>query len=631
MEPHTKPTYQELENELKKAKVLAKKREDELDKIQEIVQLGSWSLDLATNEVKWTKQLFEMYGFDPQKPIPPYTEHQKLFTPKSWETLSEELAKTAETGIPYELELNTVREDGSNGWMWVRGEAERDSNNKIIGLWGAAQDISMQKEISEAKLSVSNKKVADSEKRLAYIFDNIKEPIWLIDFEKVGLEFAMKLELINNAYTEFTGVNLENHNDDVLLEDVFPKEILESILPRYLHVIKNEEVYKYQETLELPGGKGVFETTLVPIFNEKNDMVKFLGIAYDKTQISKIEEELVSSQRQYKNLLENVHMAILTANKKGEITSANAECSSVFGYSSDEFLDININDLVGLGMTEGGHNKLMKSYFNNPSDRKMDSSERTVLGKHKNGSSIPLEISLSYYISESGPEAIAIVKDISEKEEAKETKKQLIERETLLKEIHHRVKNNLQVITSLLALQSSSIEDARVKELFRSSQHRINAMSGIHEMLYQSDSLSEINYSDYLNSLLSSLLLSMVGVASSIKINIKCENINFNIDTAIPLGLLINEIVTNSIKHGVVKDSNGIISVTIVKVDETNYTMLIGDNGVGIKNVIQRERKSLGLKLIKQLTKQIKGTIEKDESKKGTNYIINFKQINQVS
>ncbi|KAF0129202.1 MAG: two-component system chemotaxis family CheB/CheR fusion protein [Bacteroidetes bacterium] len=124
--------------------------EKELKKAQQITHIGSWHLDLATNEVQWTEELYKMYGFDPSQPPPPYTEHQKLFTDESWETLSTSLASTRSTGIPYELELKTLRIDGSNGWMWVRGETILDKEGKTIGLWGAAQDITDRKRVESA-------------------------------------------------------------------------------------------------------------------------------------------------------------------------------------------------------------------------------------------------------------------------------------------------------------------------------------------------------------------------------------------------------------------------------------------------------------------------------------------------
>jgi PAS domain S-box-containing protein len=140
-------TFQRLEQaQLNK---VIRESEAHLKRTQEIAHLGSWHLDVATNEVRWTEQLYNMYGFDPALPPPPYTEHMKLFTPESWEKLSVSLAHTRETGIPYTLELHTVKKDGSNGWMWVRGEAEKDSKGKTIGLWGAALDITERKRVEQ--------------------------------------------------------------------------------------------------------------------------------------------------------------------------------------------------------------------------------------------------------------------------------------------------------------------------------------------------------------------------------------------------------------------------------------------------------------------------------------------------
>jgi len=143
------------EADLKEAKEKAERNKEELNKAQNIAHLGSWYLDLASNDVIWTEELYRMYGFDPRLPVPPYTEHMKLFTPESWEILSTSLKKTSETGIPYELELKTIRKDGSNGWMWARGEAITDTEGKIVSLWGAAQDISERKQIEE-KIIESN-------------------------------------------------------------------------------------------------------------------------------------------------------------------------------------------------------------------------------------------------------------------------------------------------------------------------------------------------------------------------------------------------------------------------------------------------------------------------------------------
>ena len=132
----------------------------ETDRVLGITHVGSWYLDIATNEVTWSKDLYEIYGVDPALPAPPYEEQQKLFTPESWRSLSIELAKTIETGIPYELELKIIRENGTNGWIRVRGETVIDKDHKTIGLWGAAEDISECRQL-ELDLILAEERLED--------------------------------------------------------------------------------------------------------------------------------------------------------------------------------------------------------------------------------------------------------------------------------------------------------------------------------------------------------------------------------------------------------------------------------------------------------------------------------------
>lgn len=208
----------------------------------------------------------------------------------------------------------------------------------------------------------------------------------------------------------------------------------------------------------------------------------------------------------------------------------------------------------------------------------------------------------------------------------------LNERDTLIKEIHHRVKNNLQVVASLLSLQSSFIKDEKIKMLFRYSQYRINSMGMVHEMLYKSDDLNRIDYGAYIRELIDTLIQSMKSDNNKIKLETEVENIHLNIDTSIPLGLIINEIITNSLKYGFSDSEEGTITVKMNKLSTFGYSLRIGDNGSGIpKDVNFRNTKSLGLKLIHKLTLQLRGNVEMDNSKIGTNYIITFQEIEQTS
>ena len=150
----------EHNKELQRVKEKAKRSGKEIDRVLGITHVGSWYLDIATNGVTWSKELFKMYGADPALSAPSLTEQQKLFTPKSWKSLSIELAKTIKTGIPYELELKTIRENGTNGWMRVRGETVMDKDHKTIGLWASTQDISERKQL-ELDLILAEERLKD--------------------------------------------------------------------------------------------------------------------------------------------------------------------------------------------------------------------------------------------------------------------------------------------------------------------------------------------------------------------------------------------------------------------------------------------------------------------------------------
>jgi two-component sensor histidine kinase len=202
------------------------------------------------------------------------------------------------------------------------------------------------------------------------------------------------------------------------------------------------------------------------------------------------------------------------------------------------------------------------------------------------------------------------------------------DKEMLLKEIHHRVKNNLQVITSLLRLQARCIDDAQSKLLFTNCQNRIKSMALIHEMLYKSDDISKINFQNYIKKLIFELIVSIKGAEHNIDFKINAPKVSLTLDTAIPLGLLLNEIITNSLKYGILNDSSGLISLEIEKNKNHHFKMLIGDNGVGYSDeIISKTTNSLGLKLIDRLISQLKGSIVKVKNIKGTNYIITFQEI----
>lgn len=209
----------------------------------------------------------------------------------------------------------------------------------------------------------------------------------------------------------------------------------------------------------------------------------------------------------------------------------------------------------------------------------------------------------------------------------KENEVRIREKDTLLKEIHHRVKNNLQTVSSLLSLQSRNATDPKVKQLIKSSQNRVISMAMVHEMLYMRQDLSKIEYKSYVLELGEYLIRSFKGTENNITLTVNIPDIKLGIDTAIPLGLLINEIITNALKYGIPDDQTGEIDIEIIKLDNS-YRLHIGDNGEGFPNEAPiKNGNSLGLKLIHNLVRQLKGTITRNNSKKGANYTIEFSEI----
>lgn len=199
------------------------------------------------------------------------------------------------------------------------------------------------------------------------------------------------------------------------------------------------------------------------------------------------------------------------------------------------------------------------------------------------------------------------------------------EKDILLKEVHHRVKNNLQIITSLLSLQALDIKDEKVNKVFKDSQYRINAMALVHEMLYQSENLSLVDYGKYIVKLVQSLVNSYSDGLHEVELDFDLPELLLSIDVAIPLGIMINEMITNSMKYAFKDISDRLIYIHIKKLNHNSFELKIGDNGAGYEDTLFHGRNSsLGMKLIQNLTIQINGSIQKNNQKKGTHYLINF-------
>lgn len=338
-------------------------------------------------------------------------------------------------------------------------------------------------------------------------------------------------------------------------------------------------------------------------------------------------EKAVENEKKYRSLFELSDDAILVI-ENNTFIDCNLAVVKMLGYrNKEELLNTHPSELSPEKQPDG------RLSFEKAQEMMSLALEK---GSHRfewthtraNGENFPVEVWLSKVEFDNKVLINTIWRDLTEKKKAEETiLKSIEEKEILLKEIHHRVKNNLQIITSLLNLQANSAESENVKAILFQSKSRIESMCKVHEMLYGSKNLSNINYKVYLKDLLNKLIVNAKGEKNRIKLELDLDNLFININTAIPLGLLINEVVTNSLKYAFPENQEGSIYVRITPINKTEFRLCIGDDGIGYDEAKTFESSpSLGFQLIISLTEQLNGIIKRDLTKKGTHYCLTFEK-----
>jgi two-component sensor histidine kinase len=219
---------------------------------------------------------------------------------------------------------------------------------------------------------------------------------------------------------------------------------------------------------------------------------------------------------------------------------------------------------------------------------------------------------------------VAVTRDITERVDADgRIRASLKEKEVLLKEIHHRVKNNLQVISSLLNLQSAQEQNPAILAALKESQGRVRSMALVHEELYRSTDLADIPMDSYIRKLTANLFFAYQSTTTKVTLDIQARDVYLPIDTAVPCGLIINELVSNSLKHAFTKRSKGMVTVRFHHEGQI-YHLVVSDDGVGLPRGLDIEKtESLGLQLVSTLTKQLRGTIGV-ACNKGTTFSLSF-------
>lgn len=475
--------------------------------------------------------------------------------------------------------------------------------------------VAMQRRKAETDLEVS-------ERKYRKIFENIQDVFYQTDKNGIIIEISPSIE----RYSGYSPEELVGNPAEMVYKNPSDRQKLLKAIE------KSGEVEDYEIPLKTKTGELIYASTNAHfLFDSNNNPFGVEGSLRDITQRIKTEKELITAQHRLRLALDLAKMGSWEYNVDSDKFTFDDQFYSIYGTSVE---------------AEGGIEMSSEAYANKfiPTDdanvvadeikRVMETDdpdysneiEHVIIRADGTKRFIVVRDGIEKDLNGNTIKIYGVNQDITEIKRAQnEIKKALEEKEMLLKEIHHRVKNNLMVISSLLSLQSRYIHDEEALDIFRESQNRAKSMALIHERLYRSTDLKRIDFGDYIRSLSTDLYHTYVSDESSITLNLQLEDLMVDINTTVPLGLIVNELVTNSMKYAFPNGREGEIDVEFFKEDEL-FTLIIGDNGVGFPSEIDfQNTETLGLQLVNNLTMQIDGNIELDRTS-GTKFKITFKE-----
>jgi PAS domain S-box-containing protein len=342
----------------------------------------------------------------------------------------------------------------------------------------------------------------------------------------------------------------------------------------------------------------------------ENEQANYIeGIIIDITEKKLTETKVHNQQKIFEAVSQAGHDAMIIIDNQDNILFWNNAAEKLYGYRSDE--------VVGKKKL---HRFIIMKKDQKRADKGLDKFRKTGTGVvlnsvmesqsvHRNGKKFPVELAVAGFQIDEAWYAVGSIRDITERKKSEnQLKDNLCEKEALLKEIHHRVKNNMQIVASLMFLQAQKIENQEAVKALQDSQNRIKSMSLVHELLYRSEDLSKVFFKEYIETLVLSLREPYSN--KNISLQVEAGRIALPVDTAIPCGLIVNELLTNSFKHAFKKKQSGRLKIIFTREEDT-YKLVVSDNGCGLPSDYDWQYSStLGLSLVRTLSAQLDGKLE---------------------
>ncbi|MBN1534135.1 MAG: PAS domain S-box protein [Spirochaetes bacterium] len=527
--------------------------------------------------------------------------------------------ETGQTQEPYELEIITRK--GRRRWAEVR-ESPVVRDGRTVAIVGSLNDITERKAMEQA--------LRESEKRYRLIADNTADNIWIM-----GMDY--RFTFVSPSIVRVRGYTVEEAMAQTIDQVLTPEslEIALKLLQEEMEleragtadrnrtrILVFEEYHKEGHTVWVENSLSFFR-------DESGVPVGILGISRDITERKVMEQALRESEKRYRLIADNTADIIWVMGMDFKMTFISPSVLHVRGYTVEEAMAQTIDQVLtpeSLELAMKALQEEMELERTGTADR--NRTRTLVLEEyHKEGRTVWLENSLSFMRDENGEivEILGVCRDVSARKTAEEQIKSLLkEKELLLREVHHRIKNNMLTISSLLELQMGSVEDGTASAVLRDARGRIQSMMVIYDMLYRSSDFRKISMKQYLSDLMEDIAATYT--VDHQRIRIRREIADASLDTRIsfPLGIIVNELVSNALKYAFPGDRPGRITVRFQLPGEGRAVLTVEDNGIGLPASLDLQNPGgFGLSLVQILVQQVHGTMS-IERRKGSAFIIEF-------